>query len=243
MDRVLKCGWLALFAAPMLVSATGANEASKDTVLSVSGVGYSTSEGVEVFTIRAGSRSFSGYPARAIRDNASTLEQLRKQLAGNGIDKRDISNANFEFRRGSDPDDNDGDRDEGYIASQQLVVFVRNTDQAGAVIEALVEAGATDVSVHNSRGWWGADRPPPAIEAAARKQAVADARKKADDYAAALGMRISRIVSVNDGGVRITGEPAPMARAMNVEVGTKIDNGESAVVASVNMQFELTPKR
>ena len=241
MDLVLKNGWLVLFAAPMLVSATGANEASKDTVLSVSGVGYATSEGVEVFTIRAGSRTFSNYPARAMRDNAAVLDRLREQLADKGIDKRDVSSSNFEFREGRDPDDTD-DPARGYIASQQLVVFVRDTEQAGAVIEAVIEAGATDVSVRNSSGWWGSDRPPPAIEAAARKQAVADARKKADDYAAALGMRISRIVSVNDGGVRITGEPAPVTRTVAMESATQIDNGESAVVAAVNIQFELTPK-
>lgn len=242
MDRVLKYGWLALFAAPMLVSATGSSsDEVRDTVLTVSGIGYSASEGVETYTVQAGSRTFSTYPGRAMRDNAGVLENLRDELADKGIDKRDISTSNFEFRRGPDPDDQD-DRQIGYITSQQLVVFVRNPDQAGAVIEALVEAGATDVSVRNTRGGWGGDRPPPAVETAARKQAVADARKKANDYAAALGMRISRVVSVNDGGVRITGEPAPAARAVALESGTKIDNGESAVVASVNMQFELVPK-
>jgi uncharacterized protein YggE len=241
MDRMIKYGWLALIAAPFLISATSDSDLSDDTVLSVSGVGYATAQGAETFTVRAGSRTFSTYPARAMRDNAGVLEELREQLADKGIDKRDISTSNFEFRPGRDPNDND-DPAQGYIASQQLVVFVRNPDQAGAVIEALVEAGATDVSVQNFRGWWGNDRLPPAVESAARKQAVADARKKADDYAAALGMRISRVVSVNDGGVRITGEPAPEARAVAIESGTRIDNGESAVVASVNMQFELAPK-
>jgi len=242
MDRVYKYGWLVLLAAPVLISATSDSDRPKDTVLSVSGVGYGTAQGVETFTVQAGSRTFSTYPARAMRDNAGVLEDLREELADKGIDKRDISTSNFEFRPGRDPEDDD-DPAMGYIASQQLVVFVRNPDQAGAVIEALIEAGATDVSVQNYRGWWGGDRPPPAVEVAARKQAVADARKKADDYAAALGMRISRVVSVNDGGVRITGEPAPRATAaFAVDAPTKIDNGESAVVASVNMQFELAPK-
>lgn len=242
MHQTVKYGWLALFAAPMLISATNAGDASKDTVLSVSGVGYSTSEGAEIFTINAGSTAFSRYPSRAMRDNAAVLEKLREQLADKGIDPRDVSTSNFAFRRGSDPDDRDGDRDEGYLASQQLVVFVRNPDQAGTVIDAMVEAGATDVSVQNHK-WWGGNRPPPAIEAVARKQAVADARKKADDYAAALGMRISRVVSVNDGGVHISGQPAPAtARVTTLEVPTQIDNGESAVIATVSMQFELAPK-
>lgn len=242
MQRIIKYGWLALFAAPILISATPPDDGAKDTILSVSGVGYSASQGTEIFTIQAGSRSFSPYPARAMRDNANVLERLRRELADKGIDKRDISTANFQFARGRDPDDDDRDREEGYLASQQLVVFVRDTDQAGAVIEALVEAGATDVSVRNVRGWWGGDRPPPAVESAARKQAVADARKKADDYAAALGMRISRVVSVSDGGVRITGEPAPAARVAAMDSPVTIDNGESAVVATVNMQFELASK-
>jgi hypothetical protein len=242
MNRVLKYGWLVLFAAPVLISATSDSDASKGTVLSVSGVGYGTAQGAETFTVQAGSRTFSTNPARAMRDNAGVLEDLREQLADKGIDKRDISTSNFQFRQGRDPEDDD-DPAQGYIASQQLVVFVRNPDQAGAVIEALVDAGASEVSVQNYRGWWGTNRPPLAVEAAARKQAVADARKKADEYAAVLGMRISRVVSVSDGGVRITGEPAPRAAvALDIEAATKIDNGESAVVASVNMNFELAPK-
>lgn len=241
MDRAFKYGWLVFFAAPVLISATSDSVALKDTVLTVSGVGYGTAQGTETFTVRAGSSTFSTNPARAMRENAEVLDDLREELADTGIDKRDISTSNFQFGRGRDPDDND-DPAQGYIASQQLVVFVRNPDQAGAVIEALVDAGASDVSVQNYRGWWGGDRPQPGVEAAARKQAIADARKKADDYAAALGMRISRVVSVNDGGVRITGEPAPVARAVSVDVATKVDNGENAVVASVNMQFELAPK-
>ena len=243
MDRRVTYACLALIAAPLLISASGDSSAnSRDTILSVSGVGYSTSEGVEVFTVQAGSSTFSFDPGRSIRDNARVLQRLRDELTRKGIDRRDISTANFQFARRPDPDDDDGDRDMGYLASQQLTVFVRNVEQAGAVIEALVEAGATDVAVRNRRSWWGGDRPPPAIEAAARKQAVADARKKAGDYASALGMRISRIVSVDDGGVRITGEPAPMARAVTADVGTQIDNGASAVMASVNMKFELAPK-
>lgn len=242
MNRVLKYGWLVLFAAPILISATSDSDAPDGTVLSVSGVGYGTAEGTDTFTVRAGARSFSTYPARAMRDNAAVLENLREQLSGKGIDERDITTTDFAFQQGRDPEDRD-DPAEGYIASQQLVVFVREPDQAGAVIEALVEAGATNVSVNNHRGWWGNDRPPPEVESAARKQAVADARKKADDYAAALGMRISRVVSVDDGGVRITGEPAPRApAAVAFEAPTKIDNGASAVVATVNMRFELAPR-
>lgn len=242
MHKSLKYSWLALFAAPLLISATDATTTEqRQTVLSVSGVGYSTSLGAEVFTISAGAKAFSRYPGRAIRDNAQVLERLREQLADKGIDRRDVSTTNFQFQRTRDPEDNDGDRDWGYQTSQQLVVFVRNTDQAGAVIEALVEAGADDVSVQNRRSW-GSDRPSPEVEAAARKQAVLDARKKASDYAAALDMRISRIVSITDGGARITGEPPSAAARLSV-APTQIDNGQSAVVASVNMQFELARRR
>ena len=173
MDRVLKSGWLALFAAPVLISATSGDVESKDTVLTVSRVGYGTAQGQDTFTVQAGSQIFATDPARAMRGNAEVLDSLRNELADTGIDKRDISTSNFQFGRGRDPEDDD-DRAMGYIASQQLVVYVRNPDQAGAVIEALIDAGATDVSVQSYRGWWGSDRPSPSVESAARKQAVAE---------------------------------------------------------------------
>lgn len=241
MRNLRKTGWLALFAAPLLIAATLSGdsvERSDGTILSVSGQGFA-SDSAETLTISAGASTFSKYPSRAVRDNAAILNKLRSSLASAGVAKRDISTSNYRFSKGRDPDDNDGDRDQGYIAQQQLVVFVRDPDQAGAVLDALVDIGATELSVNNGYRGYG-EALDPAAQKQARKAAITDARSKATDYAAALGMRIKRVVSVRDGGVHMSGGPAPAAR-IAAEVGTQIDNGERAVVASVGMEVELEP--
>lgn len=244
MRNVRKTGWLALCAAPLLMAATLSGDTDDNgdgTSLSVSGQGFS-SQSAEILTISAGASSFSKHPSRAVRDNAAKLNRLRKELSDANIAPRDITTGRYNFARGRDPDDDDGRSDKGYIAEQQLVVFVRDSDQAGAVLDALVEVGADDLSINNRFGVYGTELSED-VRADARKAAVADARSKGEDYAAALGMRIKRVISVQDRGVHMSGAPAPAVRTVTADMGTQIDNGERAVVASVAINFELEPLR
>ncbi len=240
-DRFQKASWLALFAAPFLISASSGEGGAAPTVLTVSGQGYS-SQASQVLTVNASSSSWSKYAGHAVRDNASVLDRLRDRLARNDIDPRDITSGGFRLSEARDPDDNDGDRDRGYQVSQQLVIFIRDPDAAGPVIDALVEAGADGINVGRSNGYGQVTTPETQKEA--REAAVNDARQKAEDYADAFGMKIVRVATVGDGGVRMTGSPAPIARAtaVDIDIPTQIDNGESAVLASVSVEFELAPR-
>lgn len=238
MKKHLRIGWLLVFAVPILVSATASPNTGDPTRLSVSGQGYSA-QSSETLTISASSSTVSQQPALAMRANAAVLERLRETLAKEGVSARDVTTRTFRFNRSRDPDDPRSSVEWGYEVRQELIVFVRDIDNAGPAIDALVEAGADGISIDNRRTFYG-ERLDPEVQSEARKAAVRDAQAKAADYAEALGMRISRVVSVNDGGVRMTGGPAPAARAL-ADVETHIDNGERAVVASVNVQFELEP--
>ena len=241
-----KLGWIALGAAPLLVAATVSgsnlpNGASDNTILTVAGEGYATSQS-DYLTINAVAQNFSKYASRAVRDNAQTLDRFRKTLRAAGVADRDISTANFQFAAGHDPKDRDGERDQGYNVAHQLSVVVRNPDEAGKVLDALVEDGAENITIQNRRHYYGG-QVDASSQKKARETAIKDGVAKARDYADALEMRIVRVVSVSDRGVRQTGEPAPMARVAVSAAETHIEQGESAVVASVGMEIELAPRR
>ena len=81
----------------------------------------------------------------------------------------------------------------GYQASQSLSVKVRHIDGAGAVIDAAVGAGATQVS---GIGFSVAD--PTAATAQARVAAMVDARQHAAALAQAAGVSLGSIISVTE---------------------------------------------
>ena len=72
-------------------------------------------------------------------------------------------------------------------------------------------------------------------------KAIANGRARADLYARALGMRVTRLLSVSESGGHAP-PPMPMyarAEAMSADASTKIDPGEQKVQVSVAMSFEL----
>lgn len=75
----------------------------------------------------------------------------------------------------------------GYLASQQLSVRVRDLDDLGALVSAAVRAGGDAARLH---GLHFSFSDPEAELRSARERAWADARAKAEQYAALAGRRL-----------------------------------------------------
>ena len=132
----------------------------------------------------------------------------------------------------------------GYRAANMVSIRQRDLDGYGSLIDALVAAGANAVEgpifeLEESA----------AIDKQARDLAIADARREAEEYAAAAGLRVKRIMSVEQGqtsGLRSRssaqfGFMEAMAYDM-YEAPTPAKPGELRVTSSVGMLFELEPR-
>ncbi len=128
----------------------------------------------------------------------------------------------------------------GYEVTQGVTVKVRDLDNSGTLIGGVGERGATNIS---SLQFTIDDQSE--LESEARALAIADAEEKANELAAQLGMRVSKIVSFNEGG---SGYPQPyMARAMmdglggaeDMSVSPEVPVGENTIRSNVNIAFEL----
>ena len=74
----------------------------------------------------------------------------------------------------------------------------------------------------------------------ARRLAAADARSKAEEYAAALGGRVGAIASAIEPGSAPPGPPQPRAYAVHQEIsGMPLDAGEHELVAEIDVTFQL----
>jgi uncharacterized protein YggE len=158
-----------------------------------------------------------------------------------GIAERDIRTSNLSLNQTFQPyQAGVAPRPRGYTASNRVTVKVRNVDKLGATIDAIVSAGSNSIS-GVSFGVENNEQP----RKQARANAVKDAMAKAEDYAAALGLRIRRIVNVAEPNV--SGPRAPVSAMQEVVVVTSsyiaaptpVEAGEVAIIQVVDVTFEL----
>lgn len=130
------------------------------------------------------------------------------------------------------------ERTDGYEAHHRLTVVVRELSRLDPVVAAVAEAAGDGLSI-DAIGLELAD-PRPLAERA-RAAAFADARTKAEQYAALAGARLGPVLDVVEGAVG-PGRPQPpmgIARAMAASASMPVEAGELAVAATVTVAFAL----
>ena len=178
-------------------------------------------------------------PTLAAAQNVAT-EQATKiidTVKAAGVAEDDIQTANYSVSLVYDYDQSPPTV-EGYQISNQVNVTIRNLDAVGSILEAVVSAGA-----NNIYGISFYVNDPTAAASQARTLAVADARKKADELAAAADLVVCRISSISESyspvapPVMFSAEAA--GRAMDAAAPVPVQAGVSEIAVDVQMNFEL----
>jgi uncharacterized protein YggE len=124
----------------------------------------------------------------------------------------------------------------GYQASNVVRVEVTDIQRVGEVIDAAVKAGANRIDgVSFELKDQGEAR------AKALRDAVADARIKANVMAEAMGLRLESVLEVNEEGVQPFFPQARMRAAVGfaMESGTPIEPGQVRINASVTVRYRI----
>lgn len=126
----------------------------------------------------------------------------------------------------------------GYEAYETVNVKVRNTDDAGKIVEGLGKLGVSELNGPN----FAIDKED-ALKDEARKQAIDNAKEKAETLAEELGIHLGKITSFNENG----NYPMPMYdRAMMGAVSYKAESsapalpkGENLITSDVTITYEI----
>jgi len=119
----------------------------------------------------------------------------------------------------------------GYTATNIVEVSLDDLAQVGKVIDAVLQSGANNIQ----RLQFGLKNPQAARSQALREASV-QARANAEAIAAGLGVRVVRVLSVEE---RETGGIRPLQRSMAV-AATQIESGTVDVNAFVTLKVEIT---
>lgn len=140
------------------------------------------------------------------------------------------------------PDSRDAPRIVAYSASNVVSVTVENIAQVGPVIDAGLNAGANQLEGVN----FGLRNDLPA-RTEALKQAVTEARRKAEAMAEALGVRLGPVMEVSEGGVSIMPRGGGYAGDMmmremaSMAPPTPVSPGELEIQAHVSIRYRISP--
>lgn len=173
--------------------------------------------------------------AQALAANSVAMERLLQALGALDVAARDIQTTNISVsplrRQGRD-----GQPPEitGYEVTNQVRVKVRDLSRLGRVLDQQVGQGAN--LVHGIQ--FGQQEPFP-LQDEARKRAMADARRKAELYAAAASLKVGRVLAVQEAGA--AAPRSELAPRMTMAAAVPVAPGEQEIRASVTVTFTLEP--
>ena len=211
---------------------------SDGTLLSVSAEA-SSKRVPDVATISTGVVTRGADSNAAMRQNADQMAKVMAALKGAGIAERDIQTSGINLNPRYHYQENQPPRITGYEARNNLRVKVRDLSRLGRILDTLVAEGANEINGPSFM----IDKPDEAYDEA-RRAALEKARARADMYARTLGLRVRRIVSIDEGGGYRP--PMPMMRSMAMDAVqvtgstvTEVAPGESTLSITLNIVFEL----
>lgn len=169
-----------------------ANPAPPQRVLNVTGIG-TVNLTPDVAYINIGVHTEMDTAADAVSANTTQTQKVISALTQAGVDPKDIRTSNFSIYPNAqyDPQTNQKIKTT-YVVDNTVNVTVHEIDKLGGMLDATVKAGANSI---NSIQFDVADKTD-AIKQA-RDAAVKDARAQASELAAAAGVSLGDLQSVN----------------------------------------------
>lgn len=161
----------------------------EETLLSVSASGHAESR-PDKAEFQAGIETWARSAKEASAANARKIAEIVDALRASGVSDKDIQTRAVSVQR-----IDYGDRRGQFQAANVVNVTLRDASKASEAVTAVTEAGANIVSGPNL-----SMTDPEATANLAYADAYKAARKRADAYAAAAGMEVSRVLYIRDAG-------------------------------------------
>ncbi len=209
--------------------------ADDSATLTVTGVGEATGA-PDMATITIGVENQGDTAAAALDANSAQAAALIAAAKARGVADRDIQTSGLSIYPVYDqrtPNSEGAPQIAGYAVSNEVRVRLRDMAGLGETLGLLVGAGANQM-----RGIGFGIEDDTALMDEARKAAMADARRKAEIFAAAAGVKLGPIQSISEGGDVTVMPGGPMMRSMAAEA-VPVEAGESAVSVSVRVVWEI----
>lgn len=170
--------------------------------------------------------------------NSKATSDVLAALKDSGIDPKDLQTSGFSVQpnvqrpqNSSLSSSDEGPAISGYNVSNTVNVTLHDLPKLGDVLDKAVTAGANSIDgiqfeVSNQS----------VLLDDARQAALADAKRKAEIYAKASGLKLGKLVELSENAGPIGGG---IYRAKMAEASVPIESGQSTLSVTVSARFEL----
>jgi uncharacterized protein len=197
-------------------------------------VGHGEIKGTpDTATVQIGVEAEATTAKDALAQNSAQAQEVQKKLTELGVDTKNIQTSNFSI---SPIYGNDGRQVTGYRVSNMVTVKISQLDQAGTLLDQVVQAGANSIygisfSVEN----------PEALLNQARKAAIENAKARATQLAGASGSAVGDVLVISE---NIGAQPIPMpmmarAEGAAADQAVPVQPGEQSFSVDVQVTFGL----
>ena len=209
-----------------------------ERTITVGGMGSVTVE-PDMAHITLGVMSEADTAKAALEKNTASMNGVVQALKTGGLAPKDIQTSNFSVnpryrqgKAGEQPVLN------GYQVSNTVRIVVRDIAKLGAILDQVIGLGSNQV---NGVGFEVSKAEQ--LKDEARKGAVANARQKAELYATAAGVKLGRVLGIEEAGVTPPQrQPVAMARARAMSADSApppIEAGSQRLDAHVTVTYAL----
>ena len=229
---------ITLLALTVLASTIGtefAQAATTSRYISVSSTG-TVKVTPDAVRLNASVSAIAKVSKEALTNANIAADKFRTSILANGIDKKNLASTTLTVYPEYNYTQETGNVLIGYRASQSFEVIIRNAAKAGEIVDAVVASagdalyinGVTPFVYDNSK----------ATEAA-RISAVKSAKAKATSYAKLLGVKIGKIIYLQESSAP-SSYPISMVQAKSDAGATQIDLGQQDVSVSVSTKWAIS---
>ena len=226
---------LVLAALTSMVGTQFAQAATPTRFISVSSTG-TVKVTPDAVRLNASVSAIAKVSKEALTNANIAADKFRTSILANGIDKKNLASTTLTVYPEYNYTQETGNVLIGYRASQSFEVIIRNAAKAGEIVDAVVASagdalyinGVTPFVYDNSK----------ATEAA-RISAVKNAKSKATSYAKLLGVKIGKIIYLQESSAP-TSYPISMVQAKSDAGATQIDLGQQDISVSVSTKWAIS---
>lgn len=230
---------IATFAAAVLfIGMTAVSPSKADDMKRT--VTVSASASVEVdpdaASITSGVVSEAATAREALDANTKSMSNLIDGLKAAGIAEKDIQTSNFSIhpRHEHNPKDGGPPKLVGYNVNNSVNVLVRDLPKLGEILDLMVSLGANQMQgmnfiVTNAE----------TLKDEARREAIANAQRRAKLYATAADAKVGDVVRISEDISSEEGGPRPMFRAAKMASAVPVAPGQETLEARVTVTWEL----
>jgi uncharacterized protein YggE len=212
----------------------------KDSPFSVQGQG-SASAAPDQATISFGVTKNAATVASAQEQTNSAINSILEGLKDLGASNKDIKTTNYSVNPNYNFDTG-GQRITGYNVTQNIDLKLKDIKNVNRAIDVITGNGANLVG-QIQFGF--SDKTKKDLEETARKEAVGNAKQKAQNIAKVSGVRLGKIVNVQE--VEDESLPRPLPVELDRKIGgtepvtppTEITPGENSVKVNIILTYEI----